>query len=217
MVTRITRADGTILYEHQHVQDKAISADTAATVSNILTGVVATGTGKRAQLGERPVAGKTGTTDDYRNAWFVGYTPQLSTAVWVGFPESQREMRPPNTSIRVFGGTYPAQIWQRFMSTALGSQPTRAFPPLPTTTTTLEPGSVTVVEPDDGLGDIVPVPEVVGLEQEKAAARLQDAGFAVAIAEVDGPKSKNGEVTGQSPAGGRSAPQRSIVTIEVVR
>jgi hypothetical protein len=138
LVTKITRADGTTLYEREHTQEKVISADTAATVSSILQGVIERGTGKRAKL-DRPAAGKTGTTDDYRNAWFVGYTPELSTAVWVGFSETQVSMRPPATPIKVFGGTYPAEIWQRFMSGALTGRTPAAFPELPTTTTTLRP------------------------------------------------------------------------------
>ena len=60
------------------------------------------------------VPGKTGTTDDKTNAWFVGYTPELVAAVWVGFPDSIRTMRPPATRIVVTGGSWPAQIWQGF-------------------------------------------------------------------------------------------------------
>ena len=76
LVTRITRADGTILYENQHTQEKVIDADAADTISAILQDVIKRGTGTRAQL-DRPAAGKTGTAQDYQDAWFVGYTPQL--------------------------------------------------------------------------------------------------------------------------------------------
>src|SRR3712207_8248606 len=72
------------------------------------------GTGQAAEIG-CPAAGKTGTTDNHTDAWFVGYTPNLATAVWVGFPRRRVEMYPPVTPIPVAGGTYPTQIWGRFM------------------------------------------------------------------------------------------------------
>jgi penicillin-binding protein 1A len=212
LVTKITRADGTTLYTRSHTQEKVISAATAATVSSILQGVVERGTGTRAKL-DRPVAGKTGTTDDYRNAWFVGYTPELSTAVWVGFPETQVSMRPPATPIRVFGGTYPAEIWHQFMSGALASRPPVAFPPLPTTTTVPKP--YVAPPPTSPLGPPTKVPSVVGSSQEKATAALQKAGFVVnAVAAPKGSKPP-GSVIVQSPAGGATAPKGSTVTIEI--
>ena len=71
----------------------------------------------------RPAAGKTGTVDDNTDAWFVGYTPELVAAAWVGFPDGGVKMRPPQTRITVIGGTFPAQIWQIFASSALASIP----------------------------------------------------------------------------------------------
>ena len=70
------------------------------------------GTGTGAQIGV-PVAGKTGTTDDYVDAWFVGYTPRYSTAVWVGYPNSEGVRRSMDSvhGITVAGGTFPASIW----------------------------------------------------------------------------------------------------------
>ena len=97
-------------------------------MTGILSQVVQRGTGTAAQLGARPVAGKTGTANEWRDAWFVGYTPDLVTAVWVGFPERQRSMVPPATPIRVTGGSWPAQIWRRVMEPALGDSPITAFP-----------------------------------------------------------------------------------------
>jgi penicillin-binding protein 1A len=80
------------------------------------------GPGQQAKIG-RPVAGKTGTSQEHRDAWFVGYTPELSAAVWVGFPEGQVAMEPPATPFTVTGGTWPAQIWARFASGALSGTP----------------------------------------------------------------------------------------------
>src|SRR6185503_8481923 len=66
-----------------------------------------------------PAAGKTGTTDNFNDAWFVGFTPTFSTAAWVGYPNALREMRSVH-GISVAGGTFPAEIWHKFMEVAKG-------------------------------------------------------------------------------------------------
>jgi len=73
------------------------------------------------------VAGKTGTTDEFQNAWFVGYTPTLATAVWMGSPTGYDSMRRVG-GITVYGGTYPARIWHEYMAAALGDGPAVGFP-----------------------------------------------------------------------------------------
>ena len=78
-----------------------------------------TGTGTAAQLPGWPVAGKTGTTENYGDAWFVGYTPDLVTAVWVGYPNKLIPMLTEYHGKPVVGGTYPALIWKAFMTKAL--------------------------------------------------------------------------------------------------
>jgi penicillin-binding protein 1A len=106
--------------ENKPVQHEAISENNAAILTSILQRVVTGGTGRRAQLVDgRPVAGKTGTTENYGDAWFVGYTPQLAVAVWVGFPDNLRPMLTEFQSKPVAGGTYPALIWKSFTETAL--------------------------------------------------------------------------------------------------
>ena len=131
LVTRITRADGTVLFNHEHRQTKVLEAGVVDTLTSILEQVIQRGTGTRAEL-DRPAAGKTGTADDNKDAWFAGYTPELATAVWVGFPQlgADRQlvpMRPPNTPFAVTGGSYPAEIWQHFMSAALAGRPVTPF------------------------------------------------------------------------------------------
>src|SRR5207248_9388018 len=76
-----------------------------------------------------PGRGKTGTGEKWRDAWFVGFTPDLVTSVWVGFADAQRSMVPPTTRIRVTGGSWPAQIWQLFTGAALAQVPARPFAP----------------------------------------------------------------------------------------
>ena len=113
------------------VRRPVLTANTAALVTSLLQGVVRAGTGKRAQLSDgRPVAGKTGTTENYGDAWFVGYTPQLVTAVWVGYPTTLRPMLTEYNGDAVAGGTFPALIWKTFMERTLRylHEPPQDFP-----------------------------------------------------------------------------------------
>jgi penicillin-binding protein 1A len=113
--------------------ERVLDANIADTVTNVLQGVIASGTGTRADIG-RPAAGKTGTAQAYRAAWFVGYTPQLSTAVWLGYSDAPRSLYGINGVARVTGGSIPAQAWARFMRVAMEPLPVMGFPapgPLP--------------------------------------------------------------------------------------
>ncbi|MFI1367752.1 transglycosylase domain-containing protein [Streptomyces griseochromogenes] len=110
---------------------RAMSEKTADTVSTILKGVVEDGTGQEAGLGSRPSAGKTGTTDKRYAAWFVGYTPNMAGAVWVGDPAHKRRMT--NITIggiphdKVYGGEVPGPIWRDMMTGALDGKPAPDF------------------------------------------------------------------------------------------
>jgi len=99
---------------------RVFSDGVASEVTKILEQNVQRGTGTKAQI-DCPSAGKTGTTDDFNDAWFVGYTPKLASSVWIGYPNALREMRGVH-GIDVAGGTFPAQIWGSYMDTAKGSQ-----------------------------------------------------------------------------------------------
>ena len=106
------------LTDHPDYQ-RVLPASVAQTVHDMLTGVVQHGTGTEAAITEVDVAGKTGTTTNYADAWFVGWTPQLTTAVWVGFPNKLVPMTSDYNGAPVEGGTYPAIIWHTFMVQAL--------------------------------------------------------------------------------------------------
>ncbi len=99
--------------------ERVLPASIAAVVHEMLTGVVQHGTGTSAAISGVDVAGKTGTTTDYADAWFVGWTPQLTTAVWVGYPNRLVPMTTAYNGAPVEGGTYPAIIWHDFMVQAL--------------------------------------------------------------------------------------------------
>src|SRR5207253_4121421 len=104
----------------------------AAIIDSLLEHVVTEGTGRRAVLSDRPAAGKTGTTENYGDAWFVGYTPQLAVAVWVGYPKGLRPMLTEFHGDPVAGGTFPALIWKSFTEGALPYLKDRpeSFPPV---------------------------------------------------------------------------------------
>jgi penicillin-binding protein 1A len=111
------------------VPKQALSEENAGILTSMLQRVVTSGTGKRAALPDgRAIAGKTGTTENYGDAWFVGYTPQLAAAVWVGYPNRLRPMLTEFHGAAVAGGTYPALIWKSFMERALAKQPHESFP-----------------------------------------------------------------------------------------
>ena len=101
------------------VGNEVIDPNENAILTAMLEDVVDDGTGQRAALDDRPVAGKTGTTENYGDAWFVGYTPQLAVAVWVGYPNKLVAMENQFEGGPVAGGTYPAVIWHEFAKRAL--------------------------------------------------------------------------------------------------
>jgi penicillin-binding protein 1A len=101
------------------VMIKAVSKKLAGTETEILKGVVCCGTGKEAATGGF-AAGKTGTTENYGDAWFVGYNQRWTVAVWVGYPDSLKPMKYDFGGSPVIGGSYPAQIWHDFITAADG-------------------------------------------------------------------------------------------------
>ncbi|MGH3102909.1 MAG: transglycosylase domain-containing protein, partial [Gaiellaceae bacterium] len=109
---------------------RVLSARTAGLVNSMLEKVIQQGTGRRAAIPAWPAAGKTGTTENYGDAWFVGYTPQLAVAVWVGYPNRLVPMEVEFEGEPVAGGTYPALIWKTFMQQALRhlDAPAESFP-----------------------------------------------------------------------------------------
>jgi penicillin-binding protein 1A len=122
------RIDGSIFGNRARIvvnapeQTRVLDKAHAGLLTSILEGVVRSGTGRRAALPDRAAAGKTGTTDNYGDAWFVGYTPQLAVAVWVGYPDELRPMLTEFGGEPVAGGTLPALIWKQFMRPALKEQ-----------------------------------------------------------------------------------------------
>lgn len=214
------------------VLDEAI----CAMETQVLEEVIAGGTGRRAAIG-RPAAGKTGTTQNYHDAWFVGYTPDLVTAVWVGYPTHQRPMRSVHGR-RVWGGTFPAEIWAAFMGPALAGKPETAFGGVPRSrlvkvricsdtnlvATQYCPRPVAAEflrgeEPKEGCNlHLTPanlaVPRVVGGTAGQATASLAELGFVPVSTYVRSDKPA-GTVLWQSPYPGNVVSYGSMVALRI--
>jgi penicillin-binding protein 1A len=130
-IERVETADGEVLFEAEPEPERAIEEGPARALNHALQEAVVNGTGSAARL-DRPVAGKTGTTQNHGDAWFAGYTPEYAAVVWMGYPEGPDR---PMTDVQggnVAGGGLPARIWQSFMTAALADvEPTPFAPPPP--------------------------------------------------------------------------------------
>lgn len=123
-ILQVTDQQGNILEQNLPQRERTLKVDSVRMLNSLLKGVVSGGTGTRAQLNDgRPVAGKTGTTSDFRDAWFAGFVPQLVTVIWVGNDDFRKPLERSTA-----GGTYVAPVWKRFMDGALKGQPILPFP-----------------------------------------------------------------------------------------
>ena len=178
----------------KRVIDEKISTRTVAMLRGVITG----GTGRRAALGARPVAGKTGSAQDNLSAFFSGFTPQLSTSVWVGFRARRVPMRTQFQGGPVYGGTFPALIFHDYMEAALAGQPIVGFP----------------AAPPPPAPPALGVPDVVGLSQGEAQAILSRAGFRISVRQVPSAQPQ-GRVVRQGPRAGTKLRQGGTVYLAV--
>ncbi len=109
-IQRVVDRQGNVLYRHELSGERVVTERSACWATDVLENNVVNGTGRRAQLPAQAAAGKTGTTEESADAWFVGFTPYLATAVWLGNPNERIPLR------GVTGSTYPAMAWGRFMA-----------------------------------------------------------------------------------------------------
>ena len=226
LVTSIEDADGRLLYAHDEDPYRVLDEGVAHFVTTTLGEVVERGTGVRAAIG-RPQAGKTGTSQDSADAWFVGYTPDLLAAVWVGFGEGRVPMVPPRTREVVEGGRWPAEVWAELMGPALASEPASAFPQPSTGVAVVEvdvtrnclpnpytpdelveareypPGAAPTERCTEPTGPpIDDVPDLEGLPLETALSVLAEQGFAFEVRAVEARLYPTGIVERQRPAPG---------------
>ena len=200
-ITRIVDANGKTIFRAKPKATRALSPGVAGATVDVLKGVVSGGTGTRADIG-RPQAGKTGTSQDYRDAWFVGFTPQLSTSVWVGYYKTEKSMRSVNGR-RGFGGTLAAPIWADFMRPALDGQPELGFQSYKEPEYTYKP---------KWTGTRVPSVAGMGLDGARQALSNKGLSYSIAYVWADAPK---GTVVGSSPSSGSRVAPGGGVTIHV--
>jgi membrane peptidoglycan carboxypeptidase len=228
LVSRVVGPDGAVVYEQPSESFQVLEPAVAYLTTQALEDVVRRGTGVGASIG-RPQAGKTGTSDDNADAWFVGYTPDLVAAVWVGFPEGRVPLRPPRTRALVEGGRWPAQIWAEFARPALDGTPASPFPApavemtrvLVDVTRNCLPNPYT---PADVIGErdyvrgtepthmcteptgptLADVPSLVGLPRDLAVRMLESRGFLVEERPVSSRLYPPGYVALQAPGPGES-------------
>jgi penicillin-binding protein 1A len=131
-VTKVVGPENKVVFEEPssgHKPTQVMPVNVARTMNDMLIGPVRSGTAASTLRGfPWPAAGKTGTTDNNVDAWFVGYTPQITTAVWMGNPAGEISMNP-HFGQEVFGGTVPARIWRSFMEPAHAGMPIVDFTP----------------------------------------------------------------------------------------
>jgi membrane peptidoglycan carboxypeptidase len=195
-ITRVEDRNGNVIFRQKHgpctqVVDKKI----AALVVNMLERVVTSGTGTRANLGSRPVFGKTGSTNELNDAWFTGCTRQLCSATWVGHKNALIPMYNVHEFDRVYGGTIPALIWYDFMVEATRGMRLMDFPTAPAP-------------------EAAAVPNVLGKTQQEAEEILAEANF-TPIVRVVPSLVPAGQVSAQSPAAGASVTAGSAVFIHI--
>jgi penicillin-binding protein 1A len=126
-VNRVALPSGRVIARLRPHGKPALSQSVAARVTTALEGVVRGGTGTAANPG-RPAAGKTGTAEDFKDAWFCGYVPQLAACAWIGHPHAETPMHNLDGFAQVVGGSVPARIWHDFMVPALAGEPVRHLP-----------------------------------------------------------------------------------------
>jgi penicillin-binding protein 1A len=126
-IAKVTDRAGKVIWRTEPSGTKALEPEVANKARAVLEQVISSGTGKRAQGLGRPAGGKTGTTDFYKDSWFAGFTPQLSTVVWLGYPQP-RPLNGIHGLAHVYGGSLPCEIWTRYMISALAGKPVIGFP-----------------------------------------------------------------------------------------
>lgn len=233
-VIEVLDSKGKALFKAKPRTTDALDPAAAALTTDILTGVIKRGTGKAASIG-RPAAGKTGTTQEYRDAWFVGYTPDIATAVWVGYPDAQREMK--NVHGRtVTGGSFPAEIWAQFMEAAHKGIEEHPFPkpkglatvkicsetgglvtefcPKPVSALVLANHKPETCEKHTEPVEVV-VPDFVGMTKADALARIEELKLVAKVTEKQLNGVAAGTVADQTPKKGAKLKVGQTVTLIV--
>jgi penicillin-binding protein 2D len=201
-ITKVLDRHGEVVFEVDPEGYQALAPEIAGEATTVLRGVITGGTARVANIG-RPVAGKTGTSQNYRDAWFVGYTPDLVTAVWVGFYQEEKPMLNVRGR-RGFGGTVAAPIWASFMRAALEGKPALDFAKVGKPEYTFKQPPLEV-----------PVPNLIGMTLAQARTALEELGLGLAAAEVYHDTAPPGTIVAQDPAPGSVVGPTTVVAVQV--
>lgn len=189
-ITKIVDPNDQVIYQLKPHGTRAIRPEVAYAVTNTLKGVLEYGTASGQSIG-RPAAGKTGTSQNFRDAWFVGYTPQLVTAVWSGYTHERTIYW---NGSHAFGGTLAAPVWNKFMRAALSGQPRLNF--ASQSSPHYSTSKLHVLNSGRSSS-----PKIVGLSLGSATSKLQNAGYTYSVKYVTS-NSPKGTVVGTSAHGG---------------
>ncbi len=227
MVTKVVKSDGTVIFQQQHAQNKVIEPEASDSITTAMEGVLTQGTAKNIGSIGRPAAGKTGTTQDETDALFVGYTPELTTAVWTGYADPYppgnsncpREQRDTGCLRQVgdVGAQIAAPVWRDFTKAVLADvAPTPwdfTYQPVPVQTT-VPKQNIDVFEPALG-PTYVEMPMLTGFNIDDAASKARKSGLELTRVVVPtDPSVLPGQVVTQAPAPGSQVVKGSRVTIE---
>lgn len=233
-ISEVRDSAGKVIFSAKNTSKDAIDPAVAYLTTDILRGVITRGTGTAAAI-DRPAAGKTGTTQENRDAWFVGYTPQLATAVWMGYTAGAKAMNNVHGQ-QVTGGSFPARIWARFMKAALKDQPKLNFEKpsgLKTVKVCAETGLAATEYCPQKMNELmlestklgpckkhalpaqIKIPNLVGMTKEAALSALDKLKLVAKVIEKDIAGVSAGTVAAQSPGKGSVATSATVVTLTV--
>lgn len=200
-ITKIVDRNGQVVEENSTEEQRVVDPKYAYVITNMLESVMSGGTGGGASIG-RPAAGKTGTTDESKDAWFVGYTPDLVAAVWMGVDYGIE------TLDGITGGTVPAVIWRDFMSQALNAME------IPASDFTVPPGAASIA--NQGYAPVAPKVDPKAKDKDKDKKDAKDKDDATvestdnsAESSSDSDSSKSGSGSSRSSGGGASKSGKS--------
>lgn len=200
-ITKIVDRNGQVVEENSTEEQRVVDPKYAYVITNMLESVMSGGTGGGASIG-RPAAGKTGTTDESKDAWFVGYTPDLVAAVWMGDDYGIE------TLDDITGGTVPAVIWRDFMSQALNAME------IPASDFTVPPGAASIA--NQGYAPVAPKVDPKAKDKDKDKKDAKDKDDATvestdnsAESSSDSDSSKSGSGSSRSSGGGASKSGKS--------
>ncbi len=194
-IDRVEDRNGNRLWEAQYPPQQVFSPEVNATMVDMMQGVVTGGTGTRARIRGWEVAGKTGTTQENKDAWFVGYTPTMATAMWMGIVENPQPMR-------TTGGGIPATVWQQYMVQALQGTNPVPFP------------EVAIPEGRLAPGQPVTVPDVTRMSRDEASATLTQVKLFPEFRPVAS-RASAGTIISQNPRPGTAAETGDSVSLGI--